>query len=245
VEGTYVLIVTDLAGNKTTVNFVIDKTPPVITVIEYSTLPTNQDVTVSVTVNEGTLNATSLYLYRNGSYTFIATDLAGNVTQKIVTITHIDKVAPEVIGVENNEFYNTNRTITFNEGNATLNDEGFVSGTEVTEEGSYVLIVTDLAGNSTTVHFVIDKTSPVITITPYSDEPTHLPVTVSVTTDEGTLNTSSHTFNDNGSFTFIATDLAGNVTEKTVTITLHRQSNASEDDCNQSIAHQATLHSRS
>jgi hypothetical protein len=86
-EGTYVLIVTDLAGNKTTVNFVIDKTPPVITVIEYSILPTNQDVTVSVTVNEGTLECDQLYLYRNGSFTFIATDLAGNVIEKIVTIT--------------------------------------------------------------------------------------------------------------------------------------------------------------
>jgi hypothetical protein len=217
-EGIYVLVVMDRAGNTTTVNFVIDKTAPEITVGSYSTLPTNQDVTVTVSTDEGTLNATSHTFTENGSFVFIATDLAGNVTQETVTISHIDKIAPEVSGVENNQYSNTNLTIIFNEGVATLNNVVFISDTEVTEEGSYVLIVMDAAGNTTTISFVIDKTAPIITITPYSTEYTHLPVTVSVTTDEGTLNTTSHTFNENGSFTFIATDMAGNVTEKIVTI---------------------------
>jgi hypothetical protein len=64
-------------------------------------------------------------------------------------------------------------------------------------------------------------------------------VTVSVTTDEGMLNTTSHTFNENGSFTFIATDMAGNVTEKTVTITHIVSPTASKDHFDQSITYQA------
>jgi hypothetical protein len=44
-------------------------------------------------------------------------------------------------------------------------------------------------------------------------------LTVSATTNKGTLNASSHTFQNNGSFNFVATDAAGNVTTQTVTIT--------------------------
>jgi hypothetical protein len=187
-EGTYVLTVTDLAGNQTTINFVIDKTPPVITVGSYSTLPTNQDVTVTASTNEGTLNQTSHTFTENGSFTFIATDLAGNVSEKTVTISHIDKIAPVISGVVDGSYYNISVKPTFNEGVAMLNGNPFVSSTLIEAEGSYVLSVTDDAGNTTSVSFVIDKTAPVITVTPYSTEPTHLPVTVSVTTDEGTLN---------------------------------------------------------
>jgi hypothetical protein len=201
------------------IQFEIDKTPPIITIENYDTSLTNQDVIVNATTNEGTLNVSSHTFTENGSFTFIATDLAGNISEKTVTISHIDKTPPEVFGVENNQYYNTDRQITFNEGTATLDGQPFFSGGVVSAEGEYTLIVADDLGNKNTIYFIIDKTAPVITVTPYSTEPTHLPVTISVTTDEGTLNTTSHTFNENGSFTFIATDLAGNVTEETVTIT--------------------------
>jgi hypothetical protein len=78
-----------LAGNVTTVNFVLDKTAPVITLAPYESTLAVSSVTVSATVNEGSLNASSRVFTANGSYTFIATDLAGNVTQRIVTITNI------------------------------------------------------------------------------------------------------------------------------------------------------------
>jgi hypothetical protein len=60
-------------------------------------------------------------------------------------------------------YYNTDRTITFLEGTATLNTVPFTSGTTVSAEGTYELIVTDLAGNITTIDFVIDKTDPEVT----------------------------------------------------------------------------------
>ncbi|MFD1631491.1 MBG domain-containing protein [Pseudopedobacter beijingensis] len=76
----------------------------------------------------------------------------------------IDKTAPVVSGVTNSWIYNTNKTITFNEGTATLNGSAFTSGTTVSAEGSFTLIVTDAAGNTATVSFTIDKTPPTTTI---------------------------------------------------------------------------------
>ncbi|WP_419954867.1 hypothetical protein ACN6MT_04360 [Neobacillus niacini] len=44
---------------------------------------------------EGSLNTTSHTFTENGTFTFIATDLAGNVTELPVTISNIDKLAPD------------------------------------------------------------------------------------------------------------------------------------------------------
>lgn len=74
--------------------------------------------------------------------------------------TESDTTAPIVSGVENNRFYNYNVTITFNEGTAKLDGKKFASGTKVTAEGRYTLVVTDEAGNITTIQFTIDKTAP-------------------------------------------------------------------------------------
>jgi hypothetical protein len=67
--------------------------------------------------------------------------------------------------------------------------------------------------------FYIDKTPPLLTILPYNLDQTSESITVFASVEGGTLNADSYTFTENGSFTFIATDQAGNVSEKTVTIT--------------------------
>jgi hypothetical protein len=218
-EGIHTIRVISLWGHISEVTFTIDKTPPTIKVTSYSTKPTQLPVTVSVTTDEGMLNATSYTFTENGSFVFIATDLAGNISEKTVTISHIDKIAPVISGVVSGVHYNISVKPTFNEGQAMLNGNPFASSTLIESEGNYELVVTDEAGNKSTVSFNIDKTVPVITVKPYSTELTYLPVTVSVTTNEGTLNKMSHTFTENGSFTFVATDMAGNITEKMVTIT--------------------------
>lgn len=76
-----------------------------------------------------------------------------------------DTTPPAVNGVTNNEVTNQDVTATFTEGTATLAKDGnaptsYTSGTAVSEEGVYVLVVTDDAGNKTTVNFTIDKTAP-------------------------------------------------------------------------------------
>ena|GEM_PF-1278415 len=72
-------------------------------------------------------------------------------------------IGPVVTGVAEGEFYNTDRTITFDRGTAQLNDKPFASGTTVSAEGAHYLYVRDQTGLNTGVHFVIDKTAPAVT----------------------------------------------------------------------------------
>jgi hypothetical protein len=203
---------------KLTVLSPIDKTPPVITVGAYTTTPTNQNVTVTVSTNEGTLNATSHTFTANGSFDFIATDAAGNVTTRTVTISNIDKTPPIItVGSYTTTPTNQNVTVSVSTNEGTLN----AASHTFTSNGSFDFIATDAAGNVTTRTVTIsniDKTAPVITVGSYTTTPTNQNVTVSVSTNEGMLNTTSHTFTANGNFDFIATDAAGNVTTRTVTI---------------------------
>lgn len=80
----------------------------------------------------------------------------------------------------------------------------------------------DAAGNESetfSASIVLDL-PPIITLGTYDGTtPTNRDITVSAATNEGTLNAASHTFTENGSFEFIATDGTGNVTTQTVTIT--------------------------
>ena len=59
----------------------------------------------------------------------------------------------------------------------------------------------------------------IITISDYELSPTNKDITVTASTNMGTLNETSHVFTKNGSFDFIATDESGNITKKTVTVT--------------------------
>ncbi|WHZ05027.1 Ig-like domain-containing protein [Neobacillus sp. YX16] len=92
-----------------------------------------------------------------GNHTLVVTDTSGNeITVKFT----IDKTSTVVTGVSNNGLYKKDVIITFNEGTATLDGDDSTSGKTVTSEGSHTLVVTDAAGNATTVNFTIDKTAP-------------------------------------------------------------------------------------
>ncbi|WP_207953336.1 choice-of-anchor L domain-containing protein [Paenibacillus agricola] len=154
-NGSFTFEFVDAAGNKGSVIATVannDKVAPTITVAPYTTTPTNQDVIVTATTNEGTLNAASHTFSKNGSFSFTAIDAAGNISTQTVTIDNIDKLAPT------------------------------------------------------------------ITVAPYTTTPTNQDVIVTATTNEGTLNAASHTFSENGSFSFTAIDAAGNTSTQTVTI---------------------------
>lgn len=68
-----------------------DTTPPIITIDPYTLLETSENIVVTAQTNEGSLNQTSFTFTENGSFTFIATDDAGNVSEVTVTITNIVK----------------------------------------------------------------------------------------------------------------------------------------------------------
>lgn len=95
---TYTCTATSTGGTETrSVTIKLDKTAPVITLDSYSTNPTNQDIIVTANTSiDSSLNATSYTFTENGSFTFTATDIAGNVTNETVNITNIDKNAPIV-----------------------------------------------------------------------------------------------------------------------------------------------------
>lgn len=86
----------------------IDKTPPVITTSSPPTAWTNQNITVTATTNEGSLNKSSHTFTSNGSYEFVATDPAGNVFRKSVTVSNIDKTPPSnpIINLTGTPFIN-------------------------------------------------------------------------------------------------------------------------------------------
>ncbi|WP_286927203.1 MULTISPECIES: S-layer homology domain-containing protein [Lysinibacillus] len=87
-------------------------------------------------------------------------DTAGNISNTFSDTIVLDTTPPVITGVTNNGLYNTNVTISFNEGTATLNGAVFTSGATVSTSGNYTLVVTDSAGNTTTITFVIDKALP-------------------------------------------------------------------------------------
>lgn len=89
-----------------------------------------------------------------GEYTLVVTSPVGKITTVVFTI---DKTAPIVTGVEDGGLYHEPRTITFDEGIAQLDDQGFVSGSIVSEDGVYTLTVTDTPGNVTTLSFEIEN----------------------------------------------------------------------------------------
>lgn len=151
-------------------------TTPVITLDEYIKTPTNNDITVTATTNEGTLNVTSHTFTENGSFDFVATDAAGNVTTQTVTITNIDKDAP-VITLNGNALVLAEVHGSYSDEGALLSDNydesRTVMGTGTINYnilGDYKLTYTavDEAGNAaipiTRTIRVVDTTAPIISL---------------------------------------------------------------------------------
>lgn len=185
-EGTYVLTVTDKAGNVTEVEFTVDNTAPVVKLYKYNKkhtgaqLETENWYTFSLEVEATDANIETVKLIDNNgnekdytnrteiggraNYTLTATDKAGNST----TITFgIDKDKPKISGVENNKYYNKDVTPKISDLNlekVTVTKDGeeitYTEGMTFSDEGNYKIEATDKAGNTRVVEFTIDKTAP-------------------------------------------------------------------------------------
>lgn len=135
----------------------VDVSPPIISGVSNGT---RYNTNVAPTFNEGTatLNGTSFssgtVIGNEGSFSLVVTDSSGNSTSISFSI---DKTSPNVSGVSDGQTYITNVTPTFTEGSATLNGSAFSSGTTLSEDNNYNLILSDESGNSTNINFVIDK----------------------------------------------------------------------------------------
>ncbi|RTE08542.1 S-layer homology domain-containing protein [Paenibacillus whitsoniae] len=219
-EGDHTIVVTDAAGNSTTVHFTIDKTGPTVTGATHGQ-SYNTDRTLTLSDGTATLDNNpytgGTVISTEGEHTLVATDAAGNTTT--VTFT-IDKTAPTVSGVTESGLYKEDRQITFNEGIAKLDGVNFTSGDTVSTEGDHTIVVTDAAGNLTTVHFTIDKTAPVVTGATHGQSYKN-DVTLIVSGGTAKLDNASYTgetISAEGTYTLVATDAAGNTTTVTFTI---------------------------
>ncbi len=241
-EGSYVLVVTGSPGYTTTVNFVIDKTAPLIEGVVDSTYYST-DVTPDVVegniqtvvmAKDGLETAYSLgdILSSEGTYVLTVTDKAGNSASASFTI---DRSAPVISGVTDNSYYNIAVTPTVTEANpdtVTLTLDGsemaYNLGDSLNSDGVYVLTVTDLSGSSTSVIFTIDRTAPVIggvadntcygtDITPTVTEAN--PETVILSKDGSAAAYSvGDTLSSEGRYVLTVTDKAGNSASVTFSI---------------------------
>ena len=266
-NGIYSFTVEDNAGNQTTKSIDItniDSVKPVITLTQTPTDWTNKDVTINVSVSDTgsgvkqiimpnnsivSSDSGSFVVSSNGTYTFKAIDNAGNEITKDITISNIDKVAPDVtLSQDITTWSASNVKITVNatdaeSGVATIKlpDKSVINtstGTfTATTNGTYDFVVTDKAGNQTTKSITIsniDNTAPVITIEQTPKEITNKDVTLNVSaTDIGSGVTkiqipdgtwvngsaTSITVTTNGTYTFVAEDKAGNQTSQSINVT--------------------------
>ena len=145
----------------------VDKTAPVINnVVEgahYNKVtPEITDANINTITLNGNTYVSGTEINEDGEYTIIATDKAGNKAE--VTFV-IDKKAVTITGVENKKYnkpvtpvINSKEEIT----SIKLNGEDYVEGTEITEDGTYTLVVTDKYTNTAEVTFTIDTVKPEI-----------------------------------------------------------------------------------
>ncbi len=175
-NGAKTLVVTDEAGNTTTVHFTMnmgsgaDTTGPVVVGVSEGGVYTAA-VTITFSdpsgIGSATLNGTAFAsgdsVSTNGAYTLIVADTLGNTTTVNFTMnigSGADTTPPTVTGVSNGQTYYSPVTITYSDPSgislATLNGSNFASGTTVSANGNYTLIVRDVPGNQVTINFTMN-----------------------------------------------------------------------------------------
>ena len=183
------VIVSDLAGNTASVNVKvlnIDREAPVVEgftegISAYRTLNlTFTDATAPITVilqkgteaevSEDVSSGATKVIDEDGTYKLTVRDALGNETTMLFDI---DKVAAVISGVEEGKRYTEAKPV-FTEGVAVLNTldtdnttvistVDYVSGTPITTDGKYEIVVTDAANNPIKVKFEVDTKAPEVT----------------------------------------------------------------------------------
>ncbi|RXT02858.1 cohesin domain-containing protein [Ammoniphilus sp. CFH 90114] len=202
-----------------------DKTPPTLGLTLNPNGPTNGNVTIQVDANGTGSQIVKLkwdsgvqnieYFATNGNpipldnptfpvsepgwYTVYAEDELGNKTVRSFEIKNIDKDAPSVIGIVDEETYGPiGGGVTWEDENPTTaklkrnghSEVDYLPGTPILETGCYTLVITDGAGNTTTVNFCVDASAPNVNLIPNPSTPTEGNVIVTVEAiDEGEVTT--------------------------------------------------------
>lgn len=246
-NGTYDFELTDMAGNHSTIHTAvdyIDKTPPVANVVYSKTEPTSQPVTASlvsdesfvVANNQGSVNHV---FYKNGSYSFVIMDSAGNMSTVSAVVNNIDSTPPAVrVVYSTNDLTNQPVTATLeaDEPITVLNNGGSTSYT-FTANGRFTFLVSDALGNQTQVEasvsnmdtaaptLAFDRTGSLVFVKGeavqiddvHAQDAVDGDLTAQVKIDRGTFDASKP-----GSYTvtYAVTDRAGNKTTAVRSITI-------------------------
>ena len=150
--------VSDSTNKSKPINIIIDNTAPTATIAYSITIPTNHDVTATITPNEEvkiTSEGGLSHLFKkNGSFIFEFADLTGNVGVVTATVSNIDTVAP-VITLLGDSSMTLSYGSSFIDPGAITDDGSSIVPTgsvDTNTAGTYVITYnsTDLAGNSAT-----------------------------------------------------------------------------------------------
>lgn len=199
------------------------------------------DVTVMITTSDNSSQPVEIltdgglatYTFtKNGQYTYMIQDAAGNIGEIIATVSKLDKIAPVATLSYSTQDWTKEDVevlVTFTEESQPLDilNNGGSNKLVFEENGSFLLEYVDVAGNAGQTNIVIsniDKSAPSVTDVWLSkEEATNASVTVKVYTDEyvtyltdGGSNT--YTFEENGSHRFEFMDRAGNYNYKDVVV---------------------------
>jgi hypothetical protein len=157
--------------NDITDTIILDTQSPTATVIYNITWRTNQDVLATLTGFSEPLTGINFTWYTfTGNWTglFTFSDLAGNTWAVMATVNRIDKTPPTFSGATSGLTYATGISIYYTDNNtgatATINGNNYISGSLITGNGTYILVVTDIAGNSTWGTFSINTALPTVGI---------------------------------------------------------------------------------
>ena len=253
--GEYSLEIIDSLGNTESRNFSI--VAPIVRKFTHNFDDVPGFEKVLVNGEDKRLNYGTLELFVDGVYE-VGVVVNGETYTFTVTV---DSTLPEITlgGVENGGATNGNVTIATTEETATLtvylNGEeiSYTAGDELTAEGEYRAVATDLANNSVEVTFSIDKTAPVLTLTGVENGgKTNGNVAISAVdyatvvvyfNDEEVEYVLGEELTEEGVYCVVATDAVGNESEAAFTIdktapvlTLNGVENGEKTNGNISIA---------
>ena len=240
-ENVYTFEISDKAGNKNVITFTIDKTNPILAFYkskikdsnivdleenqEYvltndKTYIENIEKTSSIFVNNELVSLdNNSYLFSNeGFYEIKCIDLAGNSIQYYLIINK--EIPTGILNIDNAS--STNQAVKFefdsNEFSATLNNNKYLSGDEITDEGKYEIIIYNSFGSSNNYTFTIDKTNPILVFTKEFNIYTNKSVSYDDIEKGATLYLDNEVYektsvSSEGAHTLKIVDKAGNYTE--------------------------------
>jgi hypothetical protein len=223
-NGTFTFEFEDAAGNTGTVLAEvdwIDTTPPNAAISYSTTSLTNQNVVATIILSDGTVTSPGGNTHTfssNGAFTFTFTDTAGSTGSAAATVNWIDKTPPTAsITYNTTDATNQNVLAVLNASESiTVTNNSGASTRLFIENGSFTFTFEDAAGNTgsaTATVGNIDKSAPTYTIVYSPDTLTNQDVTATINLSEGTVTSAGgndHTFTENGTFTFVYADPAGN-----------------------------------